>query len=502
MHFRSFLKSSAAVACIMPVTALADVSAQEVWQDWQGLYESYGYAVTADESTSAGALTLSNIVMQSILPDDGGEISVRIPTMVMNERGDGTVSVAIPDAITATFEISDDAMDDVSGEIDYLMTGLEMIVSGTPGALDYNLTASRAAINLTSLVVDGQPQAITAASLIAEEFALRTTSTIEGELRRSEQDGSALQVSYNIDMNDPQNPEVSFLLAGSMARPSISGWLTAKQGLMDMEDMAKVMADGFAVVSNLRHEGASVNLVVEGRDAMTMQSASGAGTLDFTLSSEGMGYAASATGVSTTVIMQELPLPVELRMAEIGANFLFPISAGAAPQDFTLGLTLRDLILPDLLWGMFDPAGQLPRDPATLVLDLAGQATLDKDMMSPDFAQQLDMPMRAENLTVRDITLRLAGAELTAQGAFQFDNDAMGAMPGMPNAAGGLDMKLVGGNQLLTTLTAMGLLPQEQAMAAQMMMGLFAVPAGDDTLTTRIEITEDGQILANGQRIQ
>jgi hypothetical protein len=36
-----------------------------------------------------------------------------------------------------------------------------------------------------------------------------------------------------------------------------------------------------------------------------------------------------------------------------------------------------------------------------------------------------------------------------------------------------------------------------------MMMGLFAVP-GDapDTLNSKIEFTQDGQILANGQRIK
>jgi hypothetical protein len=55
----------------------------------------------------------------------------------------------------------------------------------------------------------------------------------------------------------------------------------------------------------------------------------------------------------------------------------------------------------------------------------------------------------------------------------------------------------------LDKLVLMGLLPEEQAMGARMMMGLFAVPGGaEDTLTSKIEINDEGHVLANGQRIQ
>ena len=39
-------------------------------------------------------------------------------------------------------------------------------------------------------------------------------------------------------------------------------------------------------------------------------------------------------------------------------------------------------------------------------------------------------------------------------------------------------------------------------MGAQMMMGAFTRPVGEDMLETTVEITGDGQILANGQRLQ
>ena len=49
----------------------------------------------------------------------------------------------------------------------------------------------------------------------------------------------------------------------------------------------------------------------------------------------------------------------------------------------------------------------------------------------------------------------------------------------------------------------MGMLPQEQALGARMMMGVFATPGdGDDTLVSKIEVNDQGHVLANGQRLQ
>ena len=49
----------------------------------------------------------------------------------------------------------------------------------------------------------------------------------------------------------------------------------------------------------------------------------------------------------------------------------------------------------------------------------------------------------------------------------------------------------------------MGLIPEDQAVGARLMLGLFARPGdGPDTLVSTIEMKEDGSILANGQRIR
>ena len=56
---------------------------------------------------------------------------------------------------------------------------------------------------------------------------------------------------------------------------------------------------------------------------------------------------------------------------------------------------------------------------------------------------------------------------------------------------------------LKNRLAAMGLLTNEDAMGARMMISMFSVPGeGEDVLTSTVTVTEDGQVLANGQRIR
>ena len=96
------------------------------------------------------------------------------------------------------------------------------------------------------------------------------------------------------------------------------------------------------------------------------------------------------------------------------------------------------------------------------------------------------------------------GAEVSGTGDFTFDMNDLDTFDGIPAPTGALVMKIVGANGLIDVLIDMGLVASEEAMAARMMMGLFARPGeGEDTLTSKIEIDgATGAIMANGQRLQ
>ena len=99
--------------------------------------------------------------------------------------------------------------------------------------------------------------------------------------------------------------------------------------------------------------------------------------------------------------------------------------------------------------------------------------------------------------------MKALDAELTGEGSVEFDNEDLAAYQGMPKPVGQVTLALAGANALIDQLVASGLLPQQQAMGARMVLGLFAKPGDDpDTLTSEIRFTPAGEILANGQRIR
>ncbi|MFN0194219.1 MAG: DUF2125 domain-containing protein, partial [Aestuariivirga sp.] len=97
---------------------------------------------------------------------------------------------------------------------------------------------------------------------------------------------------------------------------------------------------------------------------------------------------------------------------------------------------------------------------------------------------------------------KVAGAELTGMGAFTFDNADLETFGGMPAPTGKIDLKVVGANTLMDTLISMGLMSEDDAMGARMMLSMFANPgAGPDEFTSVLEFKDKG-FFANGQQLQ
>ncbi len=68
---------------------------------------------------------------------------------------------------------------------------------------------------------------------------------------------------------------------------------------------------------------------------------------------------------------------------------------------------------------------------------------------------------------------------------------------------GSADVSVSGANALIDGLIATGLITEDDAMGARMMMGMFMVPGAEpDSLTSKIEAKEGFAIFVNGQQIQ
>jgi len=175
--------------------------------------------------------------------------------------------------------------------------------------------------------------------------------------------------------------------------------------------------------------------------------------------------------------------------------------------NFELSVGLRDLYVNNELWDMFDPEEKLPRTPATLALKLSGVGNLFFNALDPKQAQELsraDIPGQIKSISLDELDIQGVGLEVTGDGSFVFDNDDLITIPGIPRPRGSAEVQLIGGNTFIDTLINMGILTQDYAMQARMMLMLFAKPDPSvaDKLSSRWEITEDGQITANGQRLR
>jgi len=502
-----------ALGLALPITfisqaALADLTPGDVWGDWRQYMEGMGYSINATETQNGSDLTVADISMNMAMPDNAGAMSMSMGTLNFVQNGDGTVSVVMPGVMPMTINITPEGDEDpVTVTLNYTQTDHAMTASGSPEEMVYDYSAGTIEFALEQLQVgaDTFGQENAKVNVIGTGVSSSTTMTI-GDMRGYNQTGKIDTLQYDVAINNPEEP-AKVMMSGSVADVTMDGGGTIPLEIVDAADMAAMLKAGFDVTGQIAYGAGTSNINVEdpanGNFAMT--SSSDGGDLGVEMGADGLAYNGAQNNLAVTANVAGLPFPIDLSMAKGAFNLSMPVSKSDDPQDFAFGITLGDFKMSDMIWGIFDPTSQLPRDPATVVLDLSGKAKLLVDFLDPDAAAQLamDKPGEVEALTVNKLQLDAAGAKLDGSGDFTFDNADMTTFPGMPKPIGALNLSLVGGNGLLDKLVAMGMLPEDQAMGARMMMGLFAVPGTEpDTLSSKIEFTEDGQVLANGQRIK
>lgn len=494
------LPLTSAIALITAGPALADLTAEQVLADQLSQMEFYGLDVeTTSQSRSGDVLTVDGLTATATFPE--GNMLMTIGGATFTERGDGTVVVTYPDTIPMNLKM------DVEGEAEQVeialtlaQSGMQIVVSGIPEDIRYEYTADSFSMNDLTFLSPAE----------ATEMDMTTDISVTGLSGFLELSGTTVRdyasdftfetITALIDGAVPEE-EGSFSLALNAADLTANyvGKI-ARQELMS--SFAQAVQNGTETKGKFSHGALRYGLKFDGPDgAFEGDFNVGSGELDFSLDQSGLDYGGTNSDMSVTFGGSMIPFPpMTLTMAESGGRFAMPVVPSEDDvQDFAMTFSMVDLVLDPFLWSMFDPGEALPRDPATIVLDLEGQGVLTQDIFDPAVAEQMmGAPGQIDAVSLNELRVSIAGAELTGDGDFTFNNEGPVPMP-----AGVVNMMLTGGNGLLDTLVSMGLIPEEQATGARMMMGLFARPGdGEDTLVSTIEVQEDGAVLANGQRIR
>ncbi len=496
------LTAGSVLATLLSTTAQADVTAAQVWQSWKDLSTSMGQPLTAESEVMSGdTLTVTNITMAADMPD--GSMNGTLATVAFRDVGDGTVEVTMAPDYPVTITSQAEGADPVVVTLNIRQTALRMIVSGDEAVMSHALTADEVAVSLGEIT--GSPEEVDADFTMAFLGVAGTYVTANGDTKQVDTELTADSLTFSVAAKDPATSG-TFAMSGSMEAISTSSAALFPAGA-DMADIAAALKAGFAAEGGFTYGKTAYTF--DFQDASSNGKATGSaasGSVDFYMDAEALSYGVTSVGTDITVSSSDMPMPeVNAKMAELGFDVTMPLAQGTEPQDFSFVTRIVGLAVSDEVWGMFDPAAVLPRDPATLIIDVAGKANWLVDIFAQDPANpSTEVPGQIHALKLNQLQLTVGGADLTGTGDFTFDNTDMTTFPGMPKPTGKLEAKLVGGNGLIDKLIQMGLLPEEQAMGARMMMGMFAsaVEGAEDTLTSVIEMKDDGSIFANGQQIQ
>ena len=508
LRFTPFALTLALPFTLVAQAAWADLTPQDVWGDWRSYMEGMGYEIAATETANGDTLAVSDISLSFAMPEAQGDITMSLGTISFDQNSDGTVAIIMPDVMPITMTGNGGLPNsDFSMEMTYTQSGQALTASGDPKAVTYLYTAQSFAMDLVQMMAGGQDigQQDIRMKVNGTDVSSTTTMTI-GDMRGYEQSGSIANVAYDIFVKSIEGDEGQGAIKGNIDGVSIAGTGTIPLEIVDGADVAAMLNAGFDITGTIGYAAGSSAFDIKDpqNGNYVMNSTSQGGEIGVKMGADGLAYDVSQRGLNLSVVAEAMPVPIDIQMAESGFNLAMPVSKSDEVQDFAFGIKMSDFTMSDFIWGMFDPSAQLPRDPATIVLDLTGKAKLLIDWMNPEAAAQMTgNPADVKEVTLGSLLVSAAGAKLEGAGDIAFDGAAAGLVPGVGNPVGDVNLALAGGNGLLDKLVAMGLLPQDQAMGARMMMGLFAVP-GDapDTLKSKIEFTADGQILANGQRLR
>ncbi|MBC9246276.1 DUF2125 domain-containing protein [Paracoccus sp. 11-3] len=561
--FRSLATSAIAlIAGAAPV--LADITPAEAWESLTKNYTDFGYELTTGNVDDAGnTLTVTDAVLS--MNSAQGPTTITIPKMIFTETGDAKVRGVMEGdiALSVTYQVPDEkaleeAMNDQAGPaptdgaegettpeesaeapaeegtaedatsdmdmVDVQMTGKmtapnnEMLISGSVEDTLYEY-------NYPSMVVDLQVP-VDQESDVTMPIKAEITD-LKGTQRNVKADGTeqtfdltAAMLAIGSDWKVPANGtessggDLTFNIAFNNL--ASKGNANTPSGEFDLgTQMAEALAAGMNFDATAAYESIAgtfkMNAEANGpenpaKNAEGMFSA-GSGDISFKMSSDGITYGGKAADTKVEMSSSDLPFPITYAIKETSGDIAFPVQKGNEAQPFTLAYALSGLTMGDEIWALFDPNGALPRDPASLSIDVQGDALVTMNIFDPALSQpQVDasgmpiappVPFEPKNLKINRVALDAVGAKADLVGDLDFSQN-----PNDPT--GKINGTFEGVNGLLDNLVKTGLVPQDQLMGMRMMLGMFAKPVEGETdkLQTEIEFQSGGKVFANGQQIK
>lgn len=501
--------STALATLILTGAARADVTADDVWRNLSAYLDTMGGTLSAEPARTGNTLSLGDMSIEWVLPFDAGKVAVRQSGYDLVEQGDGTVRLELPERIDFSIRMEPTGKPPFSMAMAITHDGFGTIASGQPDDITYVTTAESMSIELTGLEI---PEAETGDAEMTMTFTdVRSESRVTvGSLVSAVGTSSIGSQDTRFSFQGENGAKV-----GSTAR---AGAASAKFEMdiprngISILNLAAAVRDGLRLSVDSSMNGYETHQIITVGDETVSEQHNLVGVYDIALALDHQGLTLEGSGKDTAVrvLMPEtFPLEMAFTADLTKGRMVIPHSAGEQLQQAAMSMELSGLTVGEQLWGLIDPAQTIPRDPATVRLDLTADVKSHLDWL--DFlAVGASMkagqePGELHSIMLRDLTVEAAGASLAASGQASFDNADKQTFGGFPKPTGALDMTVRGANALIDRLIGIGLVSEEEAIGARMGMGMILKPAtgeGEDVLKSHIELNGEGQVLANGIRIR
>ena len=484
-----------ALAFLLSGTAHAALTADQVWQSWKDAGALVGLTISAaTENNSGGVLTLNGV---SIAPE--GMAGLTISDMTLTEQSDGSVAIA-PGA-----DIGMAMTGDTEGSVKLTHDGLTITAREADGGMAYDYAAAKLDVvydtTYPGMSFDGsEAPTVTSSGNVGFSNLSGSYSDTPGTNRVFGFDIKADLLAYTTNLDDPgmemkqtsTSETAGIEMSMDLALPST----IALAAIASPADFATALNEGLSVNLSTK-QGESNGSMKQESAFMPMDLVIGAGGGEGTLvfNKDTFSVKSSGTGLNIESGAGMLPVPVKVTSGPMQFDMTTPVIANEAAGDYSFVLKLADFSLNEEAWALFDPNAALKRDAAQIAIDISGKTTMDLPALVASEETGVPYVPALESLNITELGLSVAGAALAGTGAFTFDNSM-----GIPMPLGEANITVTGANALIDGLIATGLMAEEDAMGARMMMGMFMVPgANPDELTSKIEAKEGMQILVNGQ---
>ncbi len=456
--------------------------------------EGAGLTVGSREISDDGSLLLNDVVLK---PEDGDiEISMDFLRLMPTQNEPGQILVTMSDTVNILVQPENDPLELTLSSSEFeLVTNWVEDMAGSP-------VVSIAASNLNLVGGDPSHPVLRALNLGFKDLAF--SFRFSDATRALESAFSAGEIAAVYDINDPTTGSPQ---TGDILYSQYQFALTAENIPKD-EDGAKAFFDengAFSLTGGSK--GAKFTMTVDADGLpVSLEGNAGEGEIEVSLKEGVLAYIIDAAGFDYGVEFDPSVLPIppfNVSVSALTMDFRVPMRPSDAVQEANLDMAIRDLALSDALWSIFDPEETIPRDPATLEIDLGASLVIEKPLVESfdeDGVEDAADPTEVATVSDIDVTtifLSAGGAEIAADGRLDVINDGPIPMP-----EGAIDISLKGLQGLANSLAALGLVDQQQVGMAMGMMMAFAKP-GDaaDEFTSKIEFT-DGSIIANGIPVQ